>query len=55
MTILYSEAGREMNYRDQQFKYDKEIPVTREYKSRINSVLTYMEVRFQPAEFQNFR
>ena len=40
VTVLYSEAGREMNYRDQQFKYDKEIPVTQEYKSRINSVLT---------------
>ena len=56
VTILYSEASREMNYRDQQFKYDKEIPVTQEYKSRINSVLTDMEVSFQPAEFQvNYR
>ena len=56
VTFLYSEAGREMNYCDQQFKYDKEIPVTQEYKSRINSVLTDMEVSFQPAEFQvNYR
>ena len=50
--VLYSEAGREMNYCDQKFEYDKEITVTQQCKSRINKVLTDMEVNFQPAEFQ---
>ena len=50
--VLYSEAGREMNYCDQVFKYDKDIPVTQHYKDRISSVLTAMEVNFKPAEFQ---
>ena len=52
VNTLYNEAGREMNYRDQVFKYDKEIPVTNQSKSRMNSVLTDMEVNFQLAEFQ---
>ena len=51
VTVLYSEAGREMNYCDQKFTYDKEITVTQQCKNRINSVLTDMEVNFQ----QNFR
>ena len=50
--VLYSEAGREMNYCDQKFQYDKEIVVTQQCKSKINKVLTDMEVNFQPAEFQ---
>ena len=52
VNTLNNEAGREMNYRDQVFKYDKEIPVTNQSKSRMNSVLTDMEVNFQLAEFQ---
>ena len=54
VTVLYSEAGREMNYCDQKFQYDKEIVVTQQCKSKINKVLTDMEVNFQPAEFQVF-
>ena len=46
--VLYSE----MNYCDQKFQYDKEIVVTQQCKSKINKVLTDMEVNFQPAEFQ---
>ena len=52
VNILYSEAGRELNYCDQVFKYDKNIPVTQQYKDRIASELTGMEVNFKPAEFQ---
>ena len=52
VNILYNEAGSEMNYCDQVFTYDKEISVTQQYKDRINSVLTAMEVNFKPAEFQ---
>ena len=37
VTVLYSEAGKEMNYCDQKFTYDKEITVTQQCKSRINS------------------
>ena len=55
VTVLYSEAGREMNYCDQKFTYDKEITVTQQCKNRINSVLTDMEVNFQPAEFQVYQ
>ena len=42
VTVLYSESGREMNYCDQKFTYDKEITVTQQCKNRINSVLTDM-------------
>ena len=52
VTVLYSEADMEMNCCKQKFKYDKEITVTQQCKSRIKSVLTDMEVNFQPAEFQ---
>ena len=52
VNTLYSEAGSEMNYCDQVFTYDKEISVTQQYRDRINSVLTAMEVHFKPAEFQ---
>ena len=52
VNTLYSEAGSEMNYCDQVFTYDKEILVTQQYRERINSVLTAMEVNFKPAEFQ---
>ena len=50
--VLYSEAGREMNYCDQKFQYDKEIVVTQQCKSKIINVLTDMEINFQSAEFQ---
>ena len=36
--VLYSEAGREMNYCDQKFEYDKEITVTQQCKSRISAI-----------------
>ena len=52
VNILYSEADREMIYCDQQFKYDKEIQVTQQCRSRIDRVLRDMEVNFQSAEFQ---
>ena len=52
VNTLYSEAGSEMNYCDQVFTYDKEISVTQQYRDRINSVLTAMEVNFKPAKFQ---
>ena len=55
MTVLYSEADREMSYCEQKFKYDKEITVTQQCKSRINSVLTDMEENFQPVEFQLYQ
>ena len=38
--VLCSEVGREMNYCDQKFEYDKEITVTQQCKSRIDKVLT---------------
>ena len=38
--LLYSDADREINYWDQILKYNKEIPVTQQYKSQFNKVLT---------------
>ena len=40
LMLLYSDADREMNYWDQILKYNKEIPVTQQYKSQFNKVLT---------------
>ena len=42
----------EMNFCEQKFTYDKEITVTQQFKSRSNTVLTDMQVNFQPAEYQ---
>ena len=36
--VLYSEAGREMNYFEQKFEYNKEITVTHQCKRRIDKV-----------------
>ena len=38
--LLYSDADRKMNNWDQILKYNKEIPVTQQYKSQFNKVLT---------------
>ena len=40
--LLYSDADREINYWDQILKYNKEIPVTQQYKSQFNKVLTIL-------------
>ena len=47
--VLCSEAGREMNYCDQKFEYDKEITVTQQCKSRIDKVLTRRSASSPPS------
>ena len=43
--LLYSDADRKMNNWDQILKYNKEIPVTQQYKSQFNKVLTTLHKR----------
>ena len=47
--VLCSEAGREMNYCDQKFEYDKEITVTQQCKSRIYKVITRRSASSPPS------
>ena len=52
VNILYSQAGKPLEYVDQKFSYDSEVEVTENVMKGMSESLHRMGANFQPSEFQ---
>ena len=52
MKLLYSEAGKPLEYVDQKFSYDSEVQVTENVRNGMAESLHRLGANFQPSEFQ---
>ena len=50
--LLYSQAGKPLEYVDQKFSYDSEVEVTENVRNGMSESLHRMGANFQPSEFQ---
>ena len=50
--LLYSQAGKPLEYVDQKFSYDSEVKVAENVRNWMSESLQRMGANFQPSEFQ---